>query len=93
MKFSSSKWRLWCRNIHRELSFFFAGMVLIYAVSGLVMNHRDTINPHYTVSRTEFMVKELPTQAAFDRSAVDRLMAELEVKERTPSTIFRSRTT
>lgn len=34
--------------MHRELSFFFSGMLLIYAVSGLVMNHRDTINPNYS---------------------------------------------
>ena len=44
MKWSSSI-RKWSRLIHRDLSFFFAGMVLIYAISGIVMNHRDTINP------------------------------------------------
>ena len=45
--------RKWSRIIHRDLSFFFAGMILIYAISGIVMNHRDSINPHYTVTRTE----------------------------------------
>lgn len=45
MKFKSSDLRKWSRIIHRDLSFFFSGMVLIYAISGIVMNHRDTINP------------------------------------------------
>ena len=36
MKWSSSI-RKWSRLIHRDLSFFFAGMVLIYAISGIVM--------------------------------------------------------
>ena len=48
----------WSRIIHRDLSFFFAGMILIYAISGIVMNHRDSINPHYTVTRTEYKITE-----------------------------------
>lgn len=50
--------RKWSRIIHRDLSFFFAGMILIYAISGIVMNHRDSINPHYTVTRTEYKIAE-----------------------------------
>lgn len=50
--------RKWSRIIHRDLSFFFAGMILIYAISGIVMNHRDSINPHYTVTRTEYKITE-----------------------------------
>ena len=49
MKFSSSSFRKWSRVIHRDLSFFFSGMVLIYAISGIVMNPRDSINPNFTV--------------------------------------------
>ena len=74
MKFSSSKLRTWCRTIHRDLSYFFSGMVLIYAISGLVMNHRDTINPHYSVSLTETQVQGLPSQSEFGRQQVEELM-------------------
>ncbi len=45
------------RFIHRYLSFFFAGMIIIYAMSGIVMNHRDSINPYYNVVQKEFSVK------------------------------------
>ncbi len=55
MKFSSSTLRRWSRTLHRDLSYFFAGMVLIYALSGIVMNH-DTFNPNYSVSRTELVL-------------------------------------
>lgn len=50
--------RRWCRVIHRDLSFFFAGIILIYAVSGIVMNHKNSINPHYTVTRTEYKIAD-----------------------------------
>ena len=55
MKWSSSI-RKWSRLIHRDLSFFFAGMVLIYAISGIVMNHRDTINPNFSIERKEYKI-------------------------------------
>ena len=50
--------RKWSRTIHRDLSYFFAGMVIIYAISGIFMNHRDSINPNYTVTRQEFRIEE-----------------------------------
>ncbi len=82
MKLSSSRLRGWCRNLHRELSYFFAGTVLIYAVSGLAMNHRDTIDPHYSVVRTACTVEGLPAQSDFDREAVERLLAKAGAAER-----------
>lgn len=60
----------WSRIIHRDLSFFFAGMILIYAISGIVMNHRDSINPHYTVTRTEYKI----TEDLSDKSKVNEKM-------------------
>lgn len=82
MKLSSNKLRKWCRTIHRDLSFFFAGMILIYAVSGFVMNHRDSINPHYSVTCTRLTVDSLPAQAAFDKQAVLQLMERTNVTEK-----------
>ena len=39
-----SFFRRWSRTVHRELSFFFGGVVLIYAISGFLLNHkRDTL--------------------------------------------------
>lgn len=56
MRFRSN-WRKWARAVHRDLSFFFTGMVIIYAVSGIVMNHRDTINPNFSIERRELSVE------------------------------------
>lgn len=33
------------------MSFFFSGVIIIYAVSGIMLNHRDSIDPNYTVKR------------------------------------------
>lgn len=64
-----------CRVLHRDLSFFLAGMVLIYAVSGLVMNHRQTFDPHFSVERQSYTVNgPLPSAEAFTQEAALRLL-------------------
>lgn len=74
--------RRWCRVIHRDLSFFFAGIILIYAVSGIVMNHKNSINPHYTVTRTEYKIAEdLSDKSRVNEETVKALLEPLgEVK-------------
>ena len=41
MKLSGNVWRKWCRRIHRDLSFFFTGILLIYLISGEI--DRNTV--------------------------------------------------
>lgn len=78
MKFNSSSFRRWSRVVHRDLSFFFAGMVLIYAISGIAMNHRDTINPNFTVKLHEYTLSEpLPPKARMDKKTVLTLLKPL----------------
>lgn len=82
MKLSSNDLRRWCRVLHRDLSFLFAGMVLIYAISGIYMNHRDQINPHYSITRKVYAINDLPAQQSFDREAVESLMVRIGADER-----------
>lgn len=77
MKWSSSI-RKWSRIIHRDLSFFFAGMVLIYAISGIVMNHRDTVNPNFSITRKEYKITEnLPDKTGMKKEKVLTLLEPL----------------
>ena len=77
MKWSSTV-RKWSRLIHRDLSFFFSGMVLIYAISGIVMNHRDTINPNFSITRKEYKIAEkLPDKAGMSKEKVLTLLEPL----------------
>lgn len=53
--------------MHRELGFFFAGLICVYAISGLALNHRNTFNPNYSVEISEL---SLPSSFPHDRQAV-----------------------
>lgn len=53
MRFSSLV-RKWSRDIHRDISYIFSGVLIIYAVSGVAMNHMKSFNPHYSVTVEEY---------------------------------------
>ena len=67
--------RKWSRIIHRDVSYLFAGMILIYALSGILMNHRGDLNPHYSVSLQEIQVDaDLTDKAKVDKALVLTLL-------------------
>ncbi len=43
------KWRKLIRVTHRDLGYFFFAMTIIYAVSGIAMNHLEVWDPKYIV--------------------------------------------
>ena len=49
--------RKWSRIIHRHLSFFFSGIIIIYAVSGFVLNHKKDFNSDYSIKTYDFNVE------------------------------------
>ena len=70
--------RKWSRILHRDVSYLFAGMILIYALSGILMNHRGDLNPHYSVSLREYQVEvDLTDKAKVDKALVLTLLEPL----------------
>ena len=70
-----AKFRKWSRLIHRDLSFLFAGILIIYCISGIYMNHRDSINVHYAVERVEFNSNQFPVDYKLSETDVRKLLA------------------
>ncbi|MCC7087334.1 MAG: PepSY-associated TM helix domain-containing protein [Pirellulales bacterium] len=52
--------------VHRDFGYFFAGTTLIYAISGLAVNHVNDWNPSFVVHR-----EPIQTAAPTKRSEVD----------------------
>jgi hypothetical protein len=48
--------RLWNQAIHRDLGYFFAAMTVIYAVSGIALNHIKEWDPNYHITHQEVQV-------------------------------------
>lgn len=49
--------RKWSRIIHRDLSFFFSDVIIIYAISGFVLNHKKDFNSDYSITTHNFTIE------------------------------------
>ncbi len=45
--------------VHRDVGYFFAGLTVLYAISGVAVNHIEDWNPNYTVTHTERSIGDL----------------------------------
>ena len=44
MNFRTNKLRLFLRSLHRDLGYFVVGMIIVYTISGILLNHRSNNN-------------------------------------------------
>jgi hypothetical protein len=47
------KWRKWNNILHRDIGYLIFGMTLVYAVSGIALNHMRDWNPNYIITHRE----------------------------------------
>jgi uncharacterized protein len=66
--------RKWIRAIHRDLGYFFAGMTVIYSLSGIALNHIREWDPNYHVTRKDVQVEPF-VQEGFTRDDALSLLA------------------
>jgi hypothetical protein len=71
----ASRWRRWNTAIHRDLGYLCAGLTLVYAVSGLAVNHRADWNPSYRITRRTVAV---PVEGRLEQPTPQRVAAVLD---------------
>lgn len=71
--------RKWSRDIHRDLSYLFAGALLVYAVSGICLNHKRDFNSDYVIKLEKYDIQQtLPaTREGYTESFVKNLLEPL----------------
>lgn len=68
--------RKWSRIIHRDLGYFLIGTSLIYALSGIALNHLKDWNPSYSVDKIEITTDVDLTKGNTSKEAVIEFLAE-----------------
>lgn len=76
-------WRRLSRVLHRDLGYLFFGTTVVYAVSGLALNHLRDWNPNYRVEqRTVTLDAAPPAGHALTRTEAQALLAQAGVTAR-----------
>jgi len=69
-------WRHWNNALHRDIGFLCIGLTLVYAISGVAVNHINQWNPSYRVERIETNIGPVsgnPMEANTIRTILARL--------------------
>ncbi len=53
--------------VHRDVGYFFAGLTVLYAVSGVAVNHVADWNPSYRLKKTRHEVGLVPNGSAIEQ--------------------------
>jgi hypothetical protein len=69
------RWRYWNNVLHRDLGYLVVALTIIYAVSGIAVNHVHDWNPNYSIERVERKIEpiEISDRATMVAEAVSRL--------------------
>ena len=81
------RWRGWLRAIHRDVGYLAVGFTVIYALSGLAINHIADWDPNFKSYSHERTIAPIPADVP-DDEAVARAIAALGVP--TPRDVLRA---
>lgn len=70
------------KTLHRDLGYFFVGMIIIYAVSGIAINHKHDWNPNYIITVNYFGTGEKINKNNVDINLINSII-KLSGKELT----------
>ncbi|PID26820.1 MAG: peptidase [Candidatus Cloacimonadota bacterium] len=73
-------WRKWNLALHRDLGFFFFGMTIIYALSGMALNHKKHYNPSFKVINEEIQLSL--KDGDIDDSYCKQILKSLDIDEK-----------
>jgi uncharacterized protein len=70
------RWRGWLRAVHRDIGYLAVGLTVIYAISGLAINHIQDWDPNFTSFTREHKIAPIPADVP-DEEAFARVRAAL----------------
>ena len=75
------KWRKWNNAIHRDLGYLCFGLTIIYALSGLAVNHIHDWNPTYSLEKSVVPVDLSQVDMSNNQAITDTVLKQLNNTE------------
>lgn len=80
------------RITHRDIGYLIAGMTIIYAVSGIALNHKSDWNPNYVFDSRSFKTTPVSRESFNDETAIS-ILKQLELDQEFKASYFPSGST
>lgn len=83
------KVRKWVRILHRDIGYLSVGLIIVYGISGIAVNHVNEWNPNYIIEKDSVNIAAM-TDSVLVNEAMDlHVRNELNIKD-TATSIFRN---
>jgi hypothetical protein len=70
------------RNLHRDLGYFYIGLIVSFALSGLMMNHRESWHPEKYTTETKAVEVKLPPESEINEKFAEDLGRQLGIDDK-----------
>jgi uncharacterized protein len=80
------KWRKWNNILHRDIGYTVAVLTIVYATSGIAVNHVADWNPNYKIDKESISLQ--PVQGAATPEMKQNVMQQMNLTEE-PKSVFR----
>ncbi|WP_035670701.1 PepSY-associated TM helix domain-containing protein [Flavobacterium sp. 83] len=70
------------RNLHRDLGYFYIGLIISFAFSGLMMNHRESWHPEKYTTETKSIEVQLPEESKINEKYAEDLGKKLGIDDK-----------
>lgn len=78
-KMRKINWRRWNNILHRDIGYLTVGITIIFAISGIAVNHVGDWNPNYDIERDTFVISQL--LAAGTEDMVSETLQRLNISD------------
>lgn len=78
------KIRKWNIILHRDIGYLCVGLTIIFAVSGIAVNHIDIWNPNYKIEKTAIQLRL--SNPGDEKAAVEDIRSQFRIDEQAEST-------
>jgi hypothetical protein len=70
------------RNLHRDLGYFYIGLIISFSFSGILMNHREHWHPEKYTTETKTIEVELPEESKINEKFAEDLGKKLGIDDK-----------
>lgn len=70
-------WRRWNTIIHRDLGYLCFGLTIVYAISGIAVNHIADWNPNYRIEQLNSVINPRPLAGLTGDKLVSNVLSQL----------------
>ena len=67
--------------LHRDLGYICFGLIIVYSVSGIAVNHVDEWNPNYVITKTGSKITPLNDSSLTVQSQLDYVLTEMLMED------------